>query len=46
MTRKVPFVDLKSQLDSVWNHQFAADFKQLITENSAWFVESVVVALL
>ncbi len=45
VTRKVLVVDFRSQLDSIWHHRSAADFKQLVTENSAWFGEPVVAAL-
>ncbi len=45
VTRNVPVVDLRSRLDSVWHHQSAANFKQLVIENSAWFLEPVVAAL-
>ncbi len=46
MTRKLLVVDLKSRLDSIWQYWSEADFKQLVTKNSAWFVEPVVAALL
>ncbi len=45
VTRKIPVVDLKSRLDSVWHHQSTADFEQLVTENSAWFVEPMLATL-
>ena len=47
VTRKVPVVvDLKSRLDNVWEHRSADSFKQLVTEKSDLFVESVLAALL
>lgn len=46
MTKKIPIIDLKSQLDSVWQHQSVDCFKPLITENLNWFIESVLAALL
>ena len=33
VTRKVPVVNLKSQLDSVWQYQIVVSFKQLVIEN-------------
>lgn len=37
--KKVPIVELKSRLDSIWQHQSVDSFKQLVIENSDWFVE-------
>ncbi len=44
VTRKVPVVDLKSRLDSVWQHRSVNSFKQLVAENMDWFVEPVLAA--
>ncbi len=46
VTRKAPIFDFKSQLDSIWHHRSGANFKHLVIENSAWFIESVMAALL
>lgn len=46
MTRKIPIVDLKLQLNSIWHYQLVAGFKQLVTKNADWFVEPVLAALL
>ncbi len=43
--RKIPVVELKSQLDSVWQYRSVDSFKQQIAENSDLFMELVLAAL-